>query len=591
MNETTDQAAKAMNPNRIRIALMTGVVVLILTSCIAWLQLDSVRRDSINAVSRDVEEASDGVLAYLELTRDSGNFISTITNAGLADAWADRIEGVLEPLGAGVSLRWTEPGEVPQQWSSPLTTSNNSLLLAYNSPLSPASAQQLLPVIVIDIPASLRAGLALRSGAYQIARFAFKPDSGNWLTFIDTTSAHKPDSTTVSTQRRTDNLSFKLELYAEPAGFRQQVLVAVAIVAALTLMSIFGTRYVLGVIWQRSERRRQHSRSALAGQLLDASNYGAALFSSDGTKLLANDLFNRLESDFQRLHAQPASDNDDSTLVEVSAALFHKVVAGGEDGRIDVERPDNRVFRLHMAGVELGEARYVYIQLIELGALETNRRAINTLIEQMDDFVRIARVGRAEITLPERSLRLPRSTCRWLGLGNDKSGPYADFELHELMDSNSAHELNELISSMTASSQTADENSGQMIALELDVPTGQFSVQMLLNPIRNEEERVSEMMVLIVDQTLLLRALASANASEQERSQFIRNMNHELRTPMNALVGYSELLAHNNELPPEQRKLVDGLRRAVKELMSRIESALNFKQTDAGRTDTPGADD
>lgn len=82
----------------------------------------------------------------------------------------------------------------------------------------------------------------------------------------------------------------------------------------------------------------------------------------------------------------------------------------------------------------------------------------------------------------------------------------------------------------------------------------------------------------------LEHARAAAQKASQSRNEFLRGMAHELRTPMNGLVGTADhLLA--GELDPGQRADLVTLRRSAGELLSVVSELLEF----AGLEDGSGA--
>ena len=48
-------------------------------------------------------------------------------------------------------------------------------------------------------------------------------------------------------------------------------------------------------------------------------------------------------------------------------------------------------------------------------------------------------------------------------------------------------------------------------------------------------------------QQLLEETAKAANAASQAKSSFLFNMSHDIRTPMNAIIGYSQLAKKRNE--------------------------------------------
>ncbi len=79
-----------------------------------------------------------------------------------------------------------------------------------------------------------------------------------------------------------------------------------------------------------------------------------------------------------------------------------------------------------------------------------------------------------------------------------------------------------------------------------------------------------------------------ADAANQAKSGFLANMSHEFRTPMNAIIGYSEMLMEEIEDDPELAAAelkadVVRIRQAGKHLLSLINDVLDISKIEAGR--------
>jgi signal transduction histidine kinase len=77
-----------------------------------------------------------------------------------------------------------------------------------------------------------------------------------------------------------------------------------------------------------------------------------------------------------------------------------------------------------------------------------------------------------------------------------------------------------------------------------------------------------------------------ADASQQ-KSHFLANVNHELRTPLSSIIGYARLLRRGSEgqlSPLQQENLADLLRNAER-LLGLIDSLLDFAKIEAGKMD------
>jgi len=86
-------------------------------------------------------------------------------------------------------------------------------------------------------------------------------------------------------------------------------------------------------------------------------------------------------------------------------------------------------------------------------------------------------------------------------------------------------------------------------------------------------------------QAAVKEAHDSALAASRAKSEFLATMSHEMRTPLNAVVGYAELL--DLELPGSlnaaQHQYIDRIRSASSRLLSLIGDVLDLAKLDAGR--------
>jgi len=80
----------------------------------------------------------------------------------------------------------------------------------------------------------------------------------------------------------------------------------------------------------------------------------------------------------------------------------------------------------------------------------------------------------------------------------------------------------------------------------------------------------------------LFEALQLAYEKAQQasilKSQFLRNISHEFRTPMNIVLGMLEMLIEDTELTEEQRHYAESAMSAGKQLMDILTNMLNFSQ-------------
>lgn len=74
--------------------------------------------------------------------------------------------------------------------------------------------------------------------------------------------------------------------------------------------------------------------------------------------------------------------------------------------------------------------------------------------------------------------------------------------------------------------------------------------------------------------------LIKAKEANKIKTAFIENMSHEIRTPMNVIVGFSSILAENNNTA-ENQYLIDLIQRNNEILLRLIDSLLNFTELES----------
>ncbi|WP_309627710.1 ATP-binding protein [Brevundimonas sp.] len=77
-------------------------------------------------------------------------------------------------------------------------------------------------------------------------------------------------------------------------------------------------------------------------------------------------------------------------------------------------------------------------------------------------------------------------------------------------------------------------------------------------------------------------AQARAIAAGQAKAEFLATMSHEVRTPMNSIIGFTEVLLRRDDLPEAARRQLGLIDRAGASLLAVVNDVLDFSKMEAG---------
>lgn len=85
-------------------------------------------------------------------------------------------------------------------------------------------------------------------------------------------------------------------------------------------------------------------------------------------------------------------------------------------------------------------------------------------------------------------------------------------------------------------------------------------------------------------QKILEEAAAAADAANKAKSTFLFNMSHDIRTPMNAILGYTDLARSHMDDPKKLEEYMDNIRISGEKLLSIINNVLELSRIENNQT-------
>lgn len=103
------------------------------------------------------------------------------------------------------------------------------------------------------------------------------------------------------------------------------------------------------------------------------------------------------------------------------------------------------------------------------------------------------------------------------------------------------------------------------------------SLELLIGPVSNIAENFGRLEDLTISKE-------KAERNEQRKISYLTNISHEIRTPVNAIAGFSQLLKEDNQSPENKQKFLDVIMESSNDLVALINNVAEISNIDSGLT-------
>jgi len=104
-----------------------------------------------------------------------------------------------------------------------------------------------------------------------------------------------------------------------------------------------------------------------------------------------------------------------------------------------------------------------------------------------------------------------------------------------------------------------------------------------ISPALNNNGELTGVVVLVHDNTEMHNANLRVEAATRAKSSFLANMSHEMRTPLNAVIGLSELILDSGEINEELEDKLEKIHTSGVTLLSLVNDILDLSKIESGK--------
>lgn len=98
-----------------------------------------------------------------------------------------------------------------------------------------------------------------------------------------------------------------------------------------------------------------------------------------------------------------------------------------------------------------------------------------------------------------------------------------------------------------------------------------------------QQELIESQTIAAQEQQAAVREAARSAAANRAKSEFLANMSHEVRTPLNAILGFTQIMSRDHSLSSKQQENLAIINRAGEHLLNLINDILEMSKIEADR--------
>ncbi|MCL6271089.1 PAS domain-containing protein [Sansalvadorimonas sp. 2012CJ34-2] len=253
-------------------------------------------------------------------------------------------------------------------------------------------------------------------------------------------------------------------------------------------------------------------------------------------------------------------------------------------GQVKWIRGDSRPFRTEPDGTILRAGFFIDVtheQRLEKNLLNTSKR-LDKIINTIPGGIYQTHIK------PDGQMIFVFSSQQFhklLGLPEDSRLPESQKFINNIIEKDQKHHHDSIMQSITAMESRCIRfgyrkfDSGKEITIE---------VHTQVDPIEGSEDKIFTGVALDVSEAVkteqaLLEQKIKAEEANVAKSTFLANVSHEMRTPLNGILGYAQLLSHELSLSGQAARNLHSLKQCSDHLLAVINDVLDMAKIESGQ--------